>query len=331
MKNLLFDFLKVTEQAAISTLPWIGSGNKNKADEAATSSMRNKLNALDIEAEVVIGEGEMDNAPMLFIGELLGKKGGPKLDVAVDPLDGTRLIANGERNGLAVIAVAPKGSLLHAPDMYMKKIIVGPKVGNKVHIDDSIHKTLKTIQEVTGKDMSEITVAIQNRDRHNEIIKEVRATGAKVQLFEDGDILFSIAPAIKESNIDLFVGIGGAPEGVTSAVAIKSLGGFMQAQLIPYSHEEFSRCQQMGIVDPEQVMELKELVNSKECFFIATGVTDGLFIDGVKKVEKNTFITSSIVTNGIDKSFQIIKTYHEISDKDETIYISGNDNNEVFS
>lgn len=310
VRALAMEFLTVAQQAAIASYPWVGKGNKNEADGAGTEAMRNQLNLIDMKGLIVIGEGEMDEAPMLYIGEELGTGKGPQLDIAVDPVEGTSLMAKGQDNSLAVIAGSKKGSLLHAPDMYMKKIAVGPKAKGCIDINAPLTENMKSVAKALGKDVKELTVMIQDRSRHNELIKQVFEMGARVKLFSDVDITGAVATAIDEMNVDILVGTGGAPEGVIAATALKCLGGDFQAKLVPQNQEEFSRCIEMGLVDPEQVLTIDEIVQSDDCFFVATGITDGTLLKGVRKKEDVMITHSFVAIGGKMNNFQFIESRH---------------------
>lgn len=296
MQSLLFDFLEVTEQAAVKALPWIGTGKKNEADKASTNTMRQYLNSMTMNATVVIGEGEIDEAPMLYIGEKLGE-GGPSIDIAVDPIDGTTPAAKGQDNAITVIAAAPKGTLLHAPDMYMEKLAVGPKASGKVDINQPIEKNIAALSKATGKRTSDLTIMIQDRPRHQEYISRVHATGAKVNVFNDGDIVYALATCIDKYKPDMLIGIGGAPEGVISAAAVRCLGGDFQAKLFPKNDAEYARCKQMGIQNVEDSLSIDDLVATDDCIFVATGITDNPLMQGITK-ENGDWMTHSIVLNG---------------------------------
>lgn len=314
VQTLAMDFLTVAQRAAIASYPWIGKGDKNAADGAGTEAMRNQMNLIDMNGRIVIGEGEMDEAPMLYIGEELGTGNGPEVDIAVDPVEGTSLMAKGQDNSLVVLAAATKGSLLHAPDMYMKKIAVGPKAKGAINIDASLTENMKSVAKALGKDVTELTVMIQDRPRHHDLIQQVFAAGARVKLFSDGDVTGAIATAIEEMDIDILVGTGGAPEGVIAAAALKCLGGDFQAKLVPQNQEEFDRCIQMGLTDPEKVLTIDEIVKSDDCFFVATGITDGALLKGVKGVRKKeagVMLTHSFIAiGGSIKNFQFIEARH---------------------
>jgi fructose-1,6-bisphosphatase II len=297
-QSLVMEFLAVSQQAAIACHPWIGRGNKMEADGAGTEAMRNRMNKINMNGVIVIGEGEMDEAPMLFIDEKLGTGNGPDVDIAVDPVEGTTLMAKGKDNSLAVIAVASSGSLLHAPDMYMKKIAVGPEAKGCIDIDLPLTENMKAVAKALGKQVNELTVMIQERPRHQELIEEVIQAGAGVKLFSDVDITGAIATAFDEINVDLLVGTGGAPEGVIAAAALKCLGGDFQAKLIPENQAEYDRCLRMGISNPHKALTIDEIVKSDDCFFVATGITDGTLLKGIQSSKTGTFDTHSIIIAG---------------------------------
>ncbi|MFD1848826.1 class II fructose-bisphosphatase [Oceanobacillus bengalensis] len=312
MQSLLLDFLKVTESAAVAAMPWVGSGDKIAADGAATNAMRENLNKMKMDSTIVIGEGEIDEAPMLYIGEKLGAGGSHEVDIAVDPIEGTTPTVNGQGNAITVIAAAPKGTLLHAPDMYMKKMAVGPKAKGKINLDAPIEENLKAVAEANGKAISALTVLIQDRPRHKEYIERIRQMGAKVRLFNDGDVIYATATCIEKLGIDMFFGIGGAPEGVLGAVAVRTLGGEMQAKLLPRNDEEIRRCNEMGISNLESVLSHDQLVSSDDCVFVATGITDNLLIDGIE-TEYTNYITHSFLANGKDKQLRYVKSTYPIA------------------
>lgn len=259
-----------------------GTREKEEADEAATQGMRNMFNTIDMNGTVVIGEGEMDEAPMLYIGEKLGTGNGPQLDIAVDPLEGTNIVAAGTWNALAVIAVAERGGLLNAPDMYMKKIALGSEAAGRININASITENLAAVAKAKNKDIKDIVVAILNRDRHEKIIKEIRESGARIKLIQDGDVAAAINTAFENTGVDIMLGSGGAPEGVLAATALKCLGGEFQGKLLPQTEEEKVRCEQMGIKDVNRVLMMEDIVKGEDAFFVATGVTDGELLKGVQ-------------------------------------------------
>ncbi|MEH7252825.1 class II fructose-bisphosphatase [Neobacillus niacini] len=292
------DFLSVSQHAAVASYPWIGRGNKIEADGACTGEMRKRMNLIDMCGVVVIGEGEMDEAPMLYINEKLGTGNGPFVDIAVDPVEGTTFMAKGQANALSVLAVAASGSLLHAPDMYMKKMAVGPKAKGSINIELPLLENMKAVAKVLEKEVKDLTITIQDRPRHQKLIDEVIEAGARVKLFSDVDITGVIATSIDELGVDMLVGIGGAPEGVISATALKCLGGDFQAQLLPQNEEEIKRCILMGISQPEKVLKIDEIVKTDECFFVATGITDGMLLRGVQKDTNGAMKTHSLVIVG---------------------------------
>ncbi len=318
-RELALEIVRVTEVAALASARWMGRGKKNEADNAATSAMRVMFDSVAINGTVVIGEGELDEAPMLYIGERLGNADSPEVDVAVDPLEGTNIVAKGTGNAMSVIAIADRGNLLHAPDMYMQKIAVGPKAAGKISLDDPLEKTLQTISEVSNKKINDLTVIIQERERHQEIIDKIREIGARVKLFGDGDVGAAIATAFPETGIDLFIGTGGAPEGVVSAAALKALGGEMQGRLVPMNDQEYQRCIKMGLKNPEQILMMDDLVKGDDAIFAASGVTDGELLKGVRFMGGDLAETHSIVMRAKTKTIRFIRTIHSIPNKPHLI------------
>lgn len=314
-RELALEIVRVTELAALASAPWMGRGEKNGADEAATNAMRAMLDSVSIRGTVVIGEGEMDEAPMLYIGEQVGSQQGPELDVAVDPLEGTNIVAKGLNNAMSVIAVASKGQLLHAPDMYMEKLAVGPQLVGKVRLDDSMEKTLKTAAEALGKSVSDLTVMLLDRPRHESLVKTLRKVGVRIKFLSDGDVAGAMAPAFPETGIDLYVGSGGAPEGVLAAAALKCLGGELQGRLMPADGNEYQRCVQMGISDPYKVLTMEDMVGTDDVIFAATGVTPGEFIGGVRYLPDQRAETESIVMRAKTKTIRFIRTLHHLPSK----------------
>src|SRR3989344_5064424 len=247
--NLALDFVRATEAAALSSALWMGKGNEKQADHAAVEAMRKAFNIIDIDGTVVIGEGERDEAPMLYIGEKVGSGKGMKLDIAIDPLEGTTITARGNPNAMSVFAAAPHNGLLNAPDTYMEKIAVGPKCVGAIDLDASVEDNLHAISKRLDKPIEEVTAVILDRDRHKELIEKVRKCGCRIRLIRDGDIAGALAPALRESGIDILFGTGGAPEGVIAAVALKCLGGEIQGRLKFRNEEERERAKKMGITD----------------------------------------------------------------------------------
>ncbi|QHZ48461.1 class II fructose-bisphosphatase [Bacillus sp. NSP9.1] len=310
MHKLSLDFLKVTEAAAIASLPWVGTGDKNAADDAATTAMREMLNQVAMNGTVVIGEGELDEAPMLYIGENLGNGSEPKIDIAVDPIEGTAPTVNGQGNANAVIAAGPRGSLLHAPDMYMEKIAVGPKAAGQIDINAPLIDNIRAVASANGKNLNELNVYVQDRDRHKGYIDIIRKAGGKVHLFSEGDVTYSIATCLETGNVDMFIGIGGAPEGVISAVGIKCLGGEMQARLLPRNKEETDRCINMGLANPETSLQHNDLVGSEDCIFAASGITDNILLKGIKVSPEGNYLVSSVLLNGKDNQLRFVESLY---------------------
>ena len=309
-RELALELVRVTEMAALASAPWMGRGNKNAADEAATLAMRSMFDSISIKGTVVIGEGEMDEAPMLYIGEQVGSMEGPEVDVAVDPLEGTEIVAKGLNNALSVIAIAGKGQLLHAPDMYMEKLAMGPALAGKLSILDPIEVTLEKTAKLLNKKLSDVTVMILDRSRHERLIKTLRKTGVRIKFLSDGDVAGAIAPAFPETGIDLYVGSGGAPEGVLAAAALRCLGGELQGRLMPADAREYERCIQMGIEDPYKVLTMDDMVGSDDVIFAATGVTSGEFLGGVRYMADDRAETHSIVMRAKTRTIRYIKSLH---------------------
>ncbi|MFJ7510743.1 class II fructose-bisphosphatase [Peribacillus simplex] len=280
-RSLSMELVRVTEAAALNSARWMGRGKKDEADDAATTAMRDVFNTIPMQGTVVIGEGEMDEAPMLYIGEKLGTGLGPLVDVAVDPLEGTNIVASGGWNALAVLAIADKGNLLHAPDMYMDKIAVGPEAVGQIDINASVLDNLKAVAKAKNKDIQDVVATVLNRDRHSKIIHELREAGARIKLINDGDVAGAINTAFDLTGVDILFGSGGAPEGVIAAVALKCLGGEIQGKLVPHSDEEVERCVKMGL-DLGKVLRMEDLVRGDDAIFAATGVTDGELLRGVQ-------------------------------------------------
>jgi fructose-1,6-bisphosphatase II len=271
--------------------------------------MRKALNSIPFSGTVVIGEGERDEAPMLYIGEKVGK-GGVKLDLAIDPLECTNSVAKGWPNALSVLAAGPHGSLLGAPDTYMDKIAVGPEVGPQVSLDASVKDNINAVANALEKEPSDVTVVILERPRHDKIIEEVRKTGARIQLITDGDVAGAIATCMHDSGIDLLLGVGAAPEGVISSAAVKCLGGFMQGRLVFMNETERERAIGMGVKDPDACLEIEDLAKGDKVMFAATGVTDGSWLEGVRFTSRGAE-THSVVMRCSSGSIRFIKTFHK--------------------
>ncbi|WP_085506275.1 class II fructose-bisphosphatase [Thalassobacillus devorans] len=313
-RSLTMELVRVTEAAALKSARWMGRGKKEEADDAATSAMRDVFDTIPMKGTVVIGEGEMDEAPMLYIGEKLGNGYGPRVDVAVDPLEGTNIVAQGTWNALAVIAIADHGALLHAPDMYMDKIAVGPEAVGKVDINASIADNLKAVAEAKNKDVEDVVAIVLNRKRHEGIIEEIRQAGARIKLIPDGDVAAAINTAFDHTGVDILFGSGGAPEGVLAAAALKCLGGEIQGKLLPANDEELERCKSMGIADIDKVLYMDDFCSGDDAIFAATGVTDGELLQGVQfKGTKAT--TQTVVMRAKSGTVRFIDGDHSLKKK----------------
>jgi len=311
-RNLALELVRATEAAAIRAYPFVGKGDKNAADKAAVDAMRAFLGTVNFEGLVVIGEGEKDNAPMLFNGELVGAGNGPKCDIAVDPIDGTSLTAAGRQNALSVIAVSDRGTMLDASEIfYMNKLVTGEAGVGVCDIRKPIGENIKALAKAMNKPVSEIVVAVLDRPRHEDLIREIREAGAGTRLLLDGDVAASIHAASYGSRIDMCVGIGGSPEGVVTACAITAMGGLMQGILMPRDDKESQRGIESGL-KMDYVYEANELVRSDNTFFIATGVTDGGLLQGVRR--KGPIIrTESVVIRGRSGTIRRIVAEHHAS------------------
>lgn len=313
-RSLSMELVRVTEAAALASARWMGRGKKDEADDAATSAMRDVFDTVPMKGTVVIGEGEMDEAPMLYIGEKLGTGYGQRVDVAVDPLEGTNIVASGGWNALAVLAVADHGNLLHAPDMYMDKIAVGPEAVGQIDINAPIIDNLKAVAKAKNKDIEDIVATVLNRERHEHIIHQLREAGARIKLINDGDVAGAINTAFDNTGVDILFGSGGAPEGVLAAVALKCLGGEIQGKLIPQSEAEQKRCLNMGI-DVNKILLMEDLVRGDDAIFAATGVTDGELLRGVQFKSNNYGHTHSIVMRAKSGTVRFIDGKHSLKKK----------------
>lgn len=328
-RDLAMAFSRVTEGAALAGHKWLGRGDKNAADGAAVEVMRILLNQTDIEGEIVIGEGEIDDAPMLFIGEKVGL-GGDAVDIAVDPIEGTRMTAMGQSNALAVLAAAEKDSFLKAPDMYMEKLVVGPKAKGAINIELPLHENLLNIANALGKPLNELVVTTLAKPRHDEIIRDMQAMGIKVFAMPDGDVATSILTCMPDSEIDVLYGIGGAPEGVISAAVIRALGGDMEGRLLPrhqvkgdceenriLGEKEISRCHAMGVKTNVR-LQLADMASSDNVIFSATGITKGDLLEGITR-DGNIATTETLLIRGKCRTIRRIKSIHYLDRKDEAI------------
>ncbi|GED32619.1 MULTISPECIES: class II fructose-bisphosphatase [Brevibacillus] len=313
-RSLTLELVRVTEAAALASASWMGLGKKDEADDAATTAMRKEFEKVPMDGIVVIGEGEMDEAPMLYIGERLGQGVAPAVDVAVDPLEGTNILAKGTWGAISVIAIADRGNLLHAPDMYMEKIAVGPKAVGKIDINAPIRDNLKAVAQAQGKDISDLVAIVLDRERHQQIIHEIREAGARIRLISDGDVAAAINTAFPDTGVDIMFGSGGAPEGVLAAVALKCLGGEIQGKLLPQSQEEIERCMKMGLQNPHQVLFMNDLVKGDDAIFAATGVTDGELLKGVR-FQGTRATTNSVVMRAKTGTVRFIEGNHRLERK----------------
>jgi len=308
-RNLALELVRVTEAAALSAGRYMGRGNKNAADHAAVEAMRLVLNTIAMNAVIVIGEGEKDHAPMLFNGEHVGTGSGAEMDIAIDPIDGTRPLANGSWSALATVALAPRGTLYDpGPYLYMNKIAVGPVAKGKVDINAPVKENLAAIAKAGKKTVEDLTVIILDRPRHEGLIAEVRHAGARIRLIPDGDVAGALMTSWPDTGIDALFGIGGTPEGVLSACALRAMGGEIQGRLYARNEKELSRGKELGY-DFEKVLTMDDLVSSEDVFFAATGITDGEFLDGVKYFGTGAR-TDSLVVRGLTGTVrQIIATH----------------------
>ncbi|MFN6963609.1 MAG: class II fructose-bisphosphatase [Pyrinomonadaceae bacterium] len=328
--ELALDFLRVTEAAAIEAAKTMGQGDRKHSDHVAVEAMREVMDTVPMKGRIVIGEGERDEAPMLYIGEEVGggsfsaeaRDGFPEVDIAVDPLEGTNLCALGANNAIAVLAAAERGGLLNAPDIYMDKIVVGPSCRGAIDIDAPVEDNLKNIARRLGRDVDDLTVICLDRPRHKQLIQDVRATGARIRLISDGDLSAGISAAVAGTNIHALMGIGGAPEGVLTAAAMKCLNGEIQAKLVfdpsrlgidrtkvPPEAEVMKRLHKMGISDPDKIYDTNDLAPGKRIIFAATGVTDGALLKGVRFFGAGKR-THSLVMTTENKMIRFVDTVH---------------------
>jgi fructose-1,6-bisphosphatase class II len=312
-RNFALEFVRVTEMAALASARLMGRGDEKAADHEAVEAMRKMLGSIHFDGTVVIGEGERDEAPMLYIGEKVGKGEGPKLDLALDPLEGTTICAKGGNNSLSVIAIAEEGNFLHAPDVYMQKIAVGPSAKGVINLKESATKNLHRIAEAKRCRVEDLTVAILDRPRHEALIAEVRAAGARIWLIGDGDVSAAIATCKPDSGVDVLLGSGGAPEGVIAAAALRCMGGDFQGQLIFRKDDERERATKMGIACFDRIYRIDELARGK-VMFCATGVTQGPLLNGVRFFSGGAR-THSVVMRSESKTVRWIEAEHHFNSK----------------
>lgn len=329
-RELAIEFSRVTEAAALAGYKWLGRGDKNTADGAAVHAMRIMLNQIDIDGQIVIGEGEIDDAPMLYIGEKVGTGKGDAVDIAVDPIEGTRMTAMGQANALAVMAVGDKGTFLHAPDMYMEKLVVGPGAKGVIDLNLGLETNLHNIAHALNKPFSELTVTILAKPRHDATIKKMQQLGVRVFTVPDGDVAASILTCMPDSEVDVLYGIGGAPEGVVSAAVIRALDGDMQGRLLArhdvkgdteenrrLGEEELARCKAMGIHAGE-VLKLEDMARNDNVIFSATGITTGDLLDGITR-KGNMATTETLLIRGKSRTIRRIKSIHYLDRKDVNV------------
>ena len=327
--DLSLEFLRVVEQAAIACAHTMGNGDRHKSDQVAVEAMRAVLDTVPIDGTIVIGEGERDEAPMLYIGEKVGlvnAKGIKSLgmvrfseiDIAVDPLEGTNLCATGAPNAIAVLAASEKGGLLHAPDLYMEKLVVGPTSKDHVSLDASPADNLKAIAKALGRDVDDLVVIVLDRPRHEQLVEDIRVTGARIRLIGDGDLSAGITAAVAGSGVHAVMGTGGAPEGVLTAAAMRCLNGEIFARLVVSKPEHEERCRAMGITDFKKVYRSKDLAPGKSIIFAATGVTDGTLMKGVRFFGDGNR-TSSVIMQNEPHQIRFIDSIHVATSKDGRI------------
>ena len=310
-RNLALELIRVTETAALAAAPWIGRGDKDGADGAAVKAMRSLINTVDMAGVVVIGEGEKDNAPMLHDGEEVGNGLGPKCDVAVDPIDGTSLTANGSNGAISVIAIAPRGTMFDPSGVfYMNKIVTGPEAADKIDITAPVKANLLAVAKAKNRSVGDLTVVVLNRPRHDQLVKDIRDAGARVKFIQDGDVAAAIEAARPNTSVDLLMGIGGTPEGVITAAAMICLGGVIQGLLRPKDDAEKQSAIAAGY-KLDQVYTTKDLVNSEDVFMAATGITDGELLKGVKYSQFGA-VSQSLVMRGKSRTIRFVETEHHL-------------------
>ena len=328
---LAIEFSRVTEMAALAAHTWFGRGDKNAADDAAVKAMRYMLNLIDMDAEIVIGEGEIDEAPMLYIGEKVGSGMGELVSIAVDPIDGTRMTAMGQPNAISVLAAGGRNTFLKAPDMYMEKLVVGPDVKGMIDLTLPLEQNLRRVASKLGKSLSDLTVMVLAKPRHDAVIKQMHSLGVRVMAIPDGDVAGSVLCCLPDAEVDLLYGIGGAPEGVAAAAAIRALGGDMQARLLPRNEvkgdteenkkiaaDEIQRCEALG-VKINKVLNLEDLVRDDNLVFTATGITHGDLLKGISR-KGNLAFTETLLICGQSCAIRKIQSIHDLARKDSEIY-----------
>lgn len=330
-RALAIEFSRVTEAAALAAYTWLGRGDKNAADNAAVKAMRYMLNLIHMDAEIVIGEGEIDEAPMLYIGEKVGSGMGELVSIAVDPIDGTRMTAMGQANAISVLAAGGRNTFLKAPDMYMEKLVVGPEAKGMIDLNLPLEQNLRRVASKLGKSLSDLTVMVLAKPRHDAVIQQMHGLGVRVMAIPDGDVAGSVLCCLPDAEVDMLYGIGGAPEGVAAAAAIRALGGDMQARLIPrnqvkddtpenlaLAESEIQRCEALG-VKVNDVLKLEDLVRDDNLVFTATGITNGDLLKGIS-LKGNLASTETILIRGKSRTIRKIQSIHYLDRKDSEIY-----------
>jgi len=311
-RNLALELVRVTETAAIAASSWVGHGDKNAADKAAVDAMRQMISTVHMDGTVVIGEGEKDEAPMLFNGERVGEGSGPAVDVAVDPIDGTTLTAKGMNNAISVVALAERGAMFDPSAVfYMEKIVCGPEAAGKIDITAPVKENLRVVAQAKGVPIEDVTVMVLDRPRHDQLSKEIREAGARIKFITDGDVAGAVMAARDDTGVDLLMGIGGTPEGIIAACAMKCLGGEIQGRLWARNDDEHRALAERGL-SAAQVLTTEELVRGNDCFFAATGITDGELLKGVR-FDRRVVRSQSIVMRSRSKTIRIINSEHPYS------------------
>lgn len=330
-RELAIEFSRVTEAAALAGYKWLGRGDKNAADGAAVHAMRIMLNNVNIDGQIVIGEGEIDEAPMLYIGEKVGSGEGDAVDIAVDPIEGTRMTAMGQANALTVLAVGDKGTFLNAPDMYMEKLVVGPGAKGVIDLSLSLEENLKRVALALQKPLSELTVTLLAKPRHDDVIRSLQQLGVRIFAFPDGDVAASILTCMPDSEVDVLYGVGGAPEGVISAAVIRALDGDMQGRLLArhkvkgdtpenraIGEQEEKRCLEMGIKSGE-ILQLDDMARNDNVIFSATGITSGDLLKGITR-QGNIATSETLLVRGKSRTIRRIQSIHYLDRKDESLH-----------
>lgn len=314
-RNLGLELARVTENAAIGSAKWMGRGDKNAADQAAVTGMRSMFDTVNVDGVVVIGEGEKDEAPMLYIGEQIGRGGehAAAVDIAVDPLDGTTSIAKGRANAISVIAIAPRGHLYATKNYYMEKIAVGPKAKGSIDLEKPLDENLRSVAKALDKNIEDLTVSVLERDRHKDIVSQCRKLGCRIKMFSDGDVAQAIATCFDNSGIDVLTGIGGCPEGVLAAAALKCLGGEIQGRLYAHTSEEIRRAHNDSSY--YDVLTTDDLAKGDDVLFIATGVSDGDLLQGVRFLSNDKVSTDTVVMRSTSGTIRFVKAIHDMNKK----------------